>query len=463
MWGLEKLEFKKSDTFRFLKEGEQVSYFVNFLGKRVLTDKVGKAVWEALPGTGERILQKVRKKYWVSERLLYEFLYVLTHAGIIRENPDRDPSDKIKEIDSFSRQRGPYLVSVIVVTYNGEEFINTCLESITHQSYGNVEIICVDNHSADQTPALIKEHFPQVRLKELKRNHHYAGGINQGLQLARGQYVFIVNQDTELDRQCVSWLVKKAESEPEAGAVVPMMKFARLRGFINGIGNQVNNHDWGTDNFIYCVDIGQFEDLKEVPSACFGAVLLRREAVDEVGPVDTGYGSFYEDVDWSLRCWFRGWKIVPASQAVIYHEFGGSYPEGKKLFFAVRNRLRMVLKLFQGRVMLGFLKNYMREDLACMLSFLRMGRPGNFFIYVRAYLSLLIQIPEIMGKRYAVMQKKEKGLREREVLIKNPSFYCCLHPALRMPQIDTAVIRRYYRWCLLKAENGEWYMGNSEW
>ncbi len=455
------MEFKRSDGFRFIHEKDLDYFWVNILGKRVLTDKVGKALWEALPGSGEQVFQRVREKHLISERLFYEFLVVLTCAGIIRKDLDIDPDKNQEEKESSSSWLTEELVSVIVVTYNGEEFIDTCLRSIVSQSYGNLEILCVDNHSGDKTPALIKRNFPQAELIELRKNHHYAGGINQGLKQAQGKYVFVVNQDTELDANCVRRLVEKAESAPEAGAVVPMMKFARLRGFINGIGNQVNNHGWGTDNFIYCVDIGQFKDLKEVPSACFGAVLLRREALEGVGPVDAGYGSFYEDVDWSLRCWFRGWRIVPAPGAVVYHEFGGSYPEGKKLFFAARNRLRMVLKLFQGRVMLGFLKNYMREDLFSLLSCVKNGNPHGVMAYMKAYISLAVHAPEIFFKRQAVMRRKKKGMREREVLVKNPSFYCCLNPAWRMPEIDAAVIRRYYRWCLLKAENGEWGMVNG--
>jgi len=459
MWGLEDIELGQSREFRFLCEKnekddkEEEFYFVNVKGKKVLTDKVGKAVWEALPETGERICEKVQKKWMASKRLIYEFLYVLAHAGIIQgDGPFQKelvPEDK----EDPAQEKARELVSVIVVTYNGEDYIERCLDSIRRQSYKNTEVLCVDNHSTDNTVNLVKEKSPEVRIMALKKNGHYAGGINKGLERAKGRYFLILNQDTELDKDCVRKLVEKAQSASKAGAVVPEMKFARLHCFINGIGNQINNRSWGTDNFIYCVDIGQFEELKEVPSACFGAVLLSREAVGDVGSVDENYGSFYEDVDWSLRCWFQGWKVVPEPEALVYHEFGGSYPEGKKLFFAVRNRLRMVLKLFQGRVRLGFLKNYILEDVRCVLSFVKKGQMRKTGLYVKAYLSLVFQLPEIWLKRRNVMRKKKKGMRERKVLEKNPSFYCCLDPALEMPEISAAVIRRYYRWHLLEKED----------
>lgn len=464
MWQLERIEFSQSREFWFLfeknkkdeKDEDKEFYFVNDLGKRVLTDQVGKAIWEALPGTGARICERVSKRWLVSKRLVYEFLYVLGCAGIIRPSKPFQPPENLEKKGSLNEEveDAPQdLVSVIVVTFNGKDYIKTCLESVFRQSYQNLEVICVDNHSTDGTLSIIKENFPQVRLISLRRNRHYAGGINQGLKQAQGRYFLILNQDTELDKDCVKRLVRKARSLPEAGAVVPMMKFARLRNFINGIGNQVNNKGWGTDNFIYCADIGQFKDLKEVPSACFGAVMLNREAVEEVGLVDGAYGSFYEDTDWSLRCWFQGWKVVPETQAVVYHEFGGSYPEGKKLFFAARNRLRLVLKLFKGRVMLGFLKNYMREDFRCGLSFLKKADLRSLWIYGKAYLSLFFHLLEIMLKRWKILRTKVRGMRERTVLKKNPSFYCCLKSELRMPEIDAAAIRRYYRWHLLKLKN----------
>ena len=458
MWGLERNEFKKSDEFRFFKEdkkNDKSLYFVSDLGKRVLTDKVGKEIWNALPASGERICEKVREKYWVSLRLVYEFLSVLSYARIIRSDPplSHQPNPEKKEASPQTTNKD--LVSVILVTHNGQDYIKACLNSIFRQTYEKIEVICVDNHSADKTVSLIEENFPQVRIKALKKNHHYARGINKGLKQAQGSYFFILNQDTELDKDCVRNLVKKAASVPKAGAVVPMMKFAKLRTFINGIGNQVSDRSWGTDNYIYCVDFNQFQDLKEVPSACFGAVLLRREAVEKVGKADPGYGSFYEDVDWSFRCWYQGWKVVPEPEAVVFHEFGGSYKQGKKLFFAVRNRLRLVLKLFQRRVMLGFLRKYIKEDIRSGLSFLKKGQLWKIVLYMTAYISLALYLPEIMVKRWKALGKKIKGMRERKVLIKNPSFYCCLNPERMMPEINTAVIRRYYRWHLMKQHKGD--------
>ena len=446
--GNERLD--RSDDFHLISENG-AHFFVYRSGKRVLTDKIGRAIWMALPRTGREVMQEVRRKWLVSERLVREFLYVFLCAGLVEmENGAwESPAALDNPREAEASRDLDELVSIVLVTYNGVRYIRKCLESILAQTHSRIEIIVVDNHSNDETVALIRRDFPQVRLFPMKKNRHYAGGIHFGIRQAAGEYIMLLNQDTELDRDCVRRLSLKAGSDSEIGAVTPLMKFMELPGFINGLGNQINNHGWGTDNFIHCVDVGQFNELTEIPSACFGAVLLSRAALDDVGLPDKGYGSFYEDVDWSLRCWLGGWKIVPQAEAVVYHEFGASYLSRKKLTFVVRNRLRLVLKTFQGRVMLEFLKNYLREDLRNILSHVKKRDFGTVFCFVKAYASLAIGFPGILWKHMALMRSKDKTKRERDILQKNPSFYCCLHTGLDMPEIDVAVIRRYYRRQLL--------------
>lgn len=222
-----------------------------------------------------------------------------------------------------------------------------------------------------------------------------------------------------------------------------MMKFFFLRGFINGIGNHIRDHSWGSDNFIGCVDIGQFETLEDVPSACFGAVLLRRNAVRKVGYLDEKYTAFYEDTDWSFRCWLKGWTIVPAVKAVVYHKFGASYPDRHKLKLVVRNRMRLVLKIFRGRILFGFMRRFWKEDLKNILSSLKKGRFGIAGAYAKAHASLLFQIPNILAEKRRLYRKKSPALQERDVLAKNPSFFSCLDEN-NQPVIDKRVLSEYY-------------------
>jgi GT2 family glycosyltransferase len=429
-----------------LEEHEDGIFFVHHSGQKVQTDALGCYVWKNLPGEVGHIINNVRTKMLASRGFLEQYLFILLNAGIIRANRTRE-GQKFEADSTASREQQPGrdLISAIVVTYNSELHIRECLESLLFQTYKNLEILIVDNASKDNTVKIIQENYPQVKLFVLKKNRHFARAVNYGIGNAEGKYFFVLNQDVALEKDCLTNLYKITQSGEKVGAAVPMMKFFHLKGFVNGIGNHVRNYGWGSDNFIGLVDVGQFKDLKEIPSACFGAVLLNGDAVDDIGKLDGGYGSFYEDVDWSFRSWFRGWKIVPAPAAVLYHKFGGSYLQDQKLRFIVRNRIRLVLKIFKGRIMLGFLKRYFKEDIQRMLSFMKQKKYGSLAAYAQSYFSLLFSLPVILGKRIRILRRKRKGFGEEDILAKNPSFFSGLNDS-GQPIVDTSMIFGYYRW-----------------
>lgn len=421
-------------------------FFIHQSGQKVQTDALGHDVWKNLPGEVGHIIDNVRTKILASRGFLEQYLFILLKAGIIRSNRTREDQKSEANL-AVSEERRPArdLISAIVVTYNSELHIRECLESLLFQTYKNLEILVVDNASKDNTVKIIQEDYQQVKLFRLNKNRHFARAVNCGIGNAGGRYFFVLNQDVALEKDCLAGLYKTMQSGEKVGAAVPMMKFYYLRGFINGIGNHVRNYGWGSDNFIGLVDVGQFKDLKEVPSACFGAVLLDRDAVDDIGKLDGGYRSFYEDVDWSFRSWLRGWKIVPAPDAVLYHKFGGSYLQDKKLRFIVRNRIRLVLKIFKGRIMLGFLKRYFKEDIKRMLSFMKHKKYGSLAAYAQSYFSLLFSLPVILGKRIRILRRKRKGFREEDILAKNPAFFSGLNDS-GQPIVDTSMIFGYYKW-----------------
>lgn len=413
--------------------------FIHESGGRVVADKLSVALWGLLPGPAGEVIARAGKRLALSAETLEAFLCLMVRADVARIRGAEGVNDEAR------RESGPEIVSVIIISRNGEAHIRGCLESVARQTYRNFEALVVDNGSTDGTAAVVRNDFPWATLLSPGRNLFFPGGVNFGIRRAKGDYFFILNDDTELDSRCLEELLTRARRYKKAGAVVPMMKFHAMRGFINGIGNQVRNHDWGSDNFIGCVDVGQFDELKEVPSACFGAVFLRRKAVEDVGLLDAGYRAYYEDVDWSFRCWFRGWRIVPAPLAVVYHKFGAFWKSGpKKLKFVARNRLRFVLKLFQGRIMLGFAKRYAREDVRNFLSLVKKGNIGMAGAYPCAYFSLAWSLPGVLLGRARVMKTKLPGIRERHVIAKSPHLWSALNER-NEPALTAQMFFTYYQ------------------
>jgi len=436
----------KSPAFTLSGGGGRFS-FVHESGAQAATDALGGAIWDSLPGTAEEIARRIAgSAAWaVSEEFILDYLHLMRRAEIVRGDGASGPEDPaVSEPARPASGAEQDLISVVVVTYNGAAHVLDCFGGLARQTDTNVEIIAVDNASADGTADLIRSRFPQVSLHVLKRNRHYSGGVNYGLARARGRYILVLNQDSEPDPDCLARLRRRAREADDIGAVVPMMKFFHLRGFVNGIGNQIRNHGWGTDNYIGYIDVGQFRDLKEVPSACFGAVFLSRKALDAVGPLDERYGSFYEDVDWSFRCWMGGFRIVPEPKAVVYHKFGGSYLPRPKLMFAARNRQRLALKLFQGRLRLGVIKRYLKEDVRNFFGLMKRKDIGLASAYPQAYLSLAAGLPWTLAARRKAMKRKRPGLRELDSFRRSFDFYHAFDER-GLPRLDASILLGYYR------------------
>jgi GT2 family glycosyltransferase len=426
-----------------LRELDGEIFLAHVSGRRVRTDRLGKAVWESLPGKPADIVERVRREWNVSPGLIRQFLYLLLRAGAVTSPEEAADAPSPRQADETPAAS---TASVIVITRNGQEHIRGCLSSLAAQTSAPLEVLVVDNASTDRTAGIVSRDFPWARLLSLKRNIYFPGAVNRGLAEARGRFLMVLNDDTELDPDCLRRLCLKMASRPRAGAVAPMMKFYHLRGFINGLGNHIRAQGWGSDNFIGCVDVGQFAGLAEVPSACFGAVLLRREAVVEVGGLDAAYVAYYEDVDWSFRAWLRGWAVVPEPAAVVYHKFGAFWKtQARKQAHVVRNRQRLVLKLFEEKTRRSYLRSYAKEDVKGFLHYLGRKEFGLAAVYPRAYAALLCGLPGILLARQEILKGKAPGSGAEAVLQKNPGFFSCLDDS-QSPRLDAATVFEYYRW-----------------
>ncbi|OGD20672.1 MAG: hypothetical protein A2W03_02825 [Candidatus Aminicenantes bacterium RBG_16_63_16] len=427
------------------KSGE--IFLAHASGRKVRTDRLGKIIWETFPGTAAEVEARVRREWNISRGLVRLFLYLLRRAGAVRS------SQELRDVPAPPAEAGVPAgdtASVIVITRNGEEHIRGCLESLAAQTRAPLEVLVVDNASTDRTAEIIRDSFPGVRVLSMKKNIYFPGAVNRGLAEARGRFLMVLNDDTELEGDCLRRLCLRMEREPRAGAIAPLMKFYHLRGFINGLGNHVRGRGWGSDNFIGCVDVGQFAGLAEVASACFGAVMLRREAVRDVGGLDPAYVAYYEDIDWSIRCRLRGWTVVPEAGAVVYHKFGAFWKtQARKQAHVVRNRLRLVLKLFEGKTRGSFLRAYVKEDIRGFLSYLGRKEFGLAAVYPMAYLTLLAGLPRVLLERGEILKKKAPGSCVEAVLDKNPEFFSGLDESLA-PRLDAAVVFEYYRWELAR-------------
>jgi GT2 family glycosyltransferase len=418
--------------------------FVHESGEDVSTDAFGAALWECLPGTAGEIRERLAAKADVSARTADDFLYLMLRAGLI--NAKNTGTHHLIVLKSGHLSLSA--VSAVIVTLNGERHIRACLASLRAQTRRPAEVLLVDNGSTDKTLEIVRNEFPEVLVHALPKNLFYPGGVNHGISKTKSEFILVLNDDTELEPDAVGEMARVMAADDRAAAVVPMMKLFNLRGFLNGIGNHVRPKGWGSDNFVGCVDAGQFDSLSEVPSACLSAVLLRREAVLDVGFFDEGYRAYYEDPDWSFRARLRGWKIGAAPRAVVYHKFSAYWGSmERKLKLAAKNRQRFVVKVFWGRHLGAFLRSYLKEDAKNFLSLVKRRRWSVALAYPRAYGALVWGLPADLIKRRAVMKRRVPGVGIQDILDLNPVHWTCLDERNR-PVLDIGTYFRYYRWVL---------------
>ena len=143
-------------------------------------------------------------------------------------NTKKDPG-KFKLADRLTQHP---LLSVIIPNWNGVDHLPTCLGSLRYQTYPNMEVILVDNASTDQSVALVRRDYPDVVLVQLDENLGLTGGINRGVQVARGEIIALLNNDTEVVPGWAEALVTALRDHPDAGMVASKMLLFDRRGIL---------------------------------------------------------------------------------------------------------------------------------------------------------------------------------------------------------------------------------------
>ena len=233
-------------------------------------------------------------------------------------------------------------LSVVIVTWNSEEFIRNCLDSI-FLSQGNFssEVIVVDNNSSDETAKIVEQLYPQVNLIQNKRNLGYAKANNQGMEEAGGDYILLLNPDTQLFEDSLSLMYEFMEENPSIGALGPKLlnpdktvqascrefpTFSTLIWEFSGLSRLFpKSRIFGRWRMGYF----DFERQTETDQPMASCLMLRRAALEDVGIFDENFAMFFNDVDLCHRIKKGGWKIYFYPEAKVIHHKGASTKKAK--------------------------------------------------------------------------------------------------------------------------------------
>ncbi len=253
-------------------------------------------------------------------------------------------------------------VSIIIVNWNTKALLRDCLRSV-YDCAGDVgfEIIVVDNASADGSPDVVEEEFPDVRLIRNAGNVGFAAANNQGMRIAEGRYLLLLNSDTRVLDGAIAKSVRFADAHPDAGIVgcrtlreTGLVQFNcyrfpslfNLALSLTGLPRCFpRNRFFGRHRFTWWdYDTPRIVDAV---AGCF--MLARREAVAEVGLMAEDYFMYSEDTDWCWRFKRHGWKTMYTPDAVIEHVRAGSSSKAATNMYVIERRsLLMFLERKSG-------------------------------------------------------------------------------------------------------------------
>jgi GT2 family glycosyltransferase len=233
-------------------------------------------------------------------------------------------------------------LSIIIVTWNSEEFIRNCLDSI-FLSQGNFssEVIVVDNNSSDETGKIVEQLYPQVNLIQNKKNSGYAKANNQGIEEASGEYILLLNPDTQILEDSLSLMYGVMEENPDIGALGPKLlnpdksiqascrefpTFSTLIWEFSGLSRLFPRSRvfsrWRMGYF-------DFDKQRETDQPMASCLMLRRTTLEDVGAFDENFVMFFNDVDLCFRIKKEGWKIWFYPEAKVIHYKGASTRKAK--------------------------------------------------------------------------------------------------------------------------------------
>ncbi len=240
------------------------------------------------------------------------------------------------------------IVSVLVVNWNTKEHLRRCLKALLEAGdwglrtgEADFEVIVVDNASIDGSAEMVRNEFPQVKLVANERNIGYAAANNQAAMLAKGRYFLLLNPDTELSRETIDKLVAFAETHPDAGAIAPKLVYPdghlqpSVRSFPTPAALLFSalalDKLFATRHSQLAVIFGRYrmtwfsyDEVAEVDQPMSSALLVRREAWEQVGGMDETMPIFFNDVDFCWRLKKSGWRIYFLPDATVVHHHGAS-------------------------------------------------------------------------------------------------------------------------------------------
>lgn len=220
------------------------------------------------------------------------------------------------------------LVSIIVVNYNGKEYLKNCVSSVLKNNYSDWEIIIVDNASTDGSLEVVNDefgHVPNLRVVKLNKNDGPARARNVGVGVAKGKIIGFLDNDTEVDLNWIVCAMKYFRNDPKTGILqckLLMLEnkkhFDYAGEYLSSLGFLVHRASFREE------DKGQYDAPSEILAAKSAGMFIRKDIFDKIGGFDKDYFIFVEETDLGWRTWLAGYRVIFAYDSIVFHHFSAT-------------------------------------------------------------------------------------------------------------------------------------------
>jgi hypothetical protein len=303
-------------------------------------------------------------------------------------------------------------VAVLVLNYNGLNWLKRCLPSVFRTEYANLEVWIIDNGSSDGSIDFVKTTQPNARILEFEENLGFAEAYNRAIALVRADYVVLLNNDTiVLNPGWIDRLLETVETDNRIAGVQSKLVSMNDQTRLDSVGGIGIRYWLGfTDIGKLEADKGQYDNPPVTPFyLCAACALINRQAFLEVGGFDPEYFVYVEDVDLSWRLRLAGYRITYQPTVRIAHFSQGFFSTqsvARRIYLQRRNLLRTLLKNCGSNTIMWAVRNFLLHSFLLFL-FYSVSEPLRALAVIKSLEWNIGLLPDTLRARAKIQRKRQ--------------------------------------------------------
>ena len=298
----------------------------------------------------------------------------------------------------------PKSTSIIILNYNGTNFLEDCIDSIIRETNLPYEIIVVDNNSPDDSGKIFSQKYPDIKFILNKENVGVPEGLNIGIRNATSEFVVLLNNDLIV---MPNWLDNFFEAYEKTGDALFQPKSLKFKDptILDGTGCMINIFGFGFARDKGIPDEGKYNKLEEISYASGTCMFAPKKIFDEIGLFDPNFFAYHEELDLGWRARIFGYASYYVPKTIIHHHGSAHWKWSPQVFyFLERNRWLVLLKNYSMTTLLKLFPSLIIIELFMLGFFIS---KGLFLKKLKSYVSILRLSNHIRTQRKFINKKRK--------------------------------------------------------